>query len=71
MLKALPTFKEAANHFVAVGIVRGEERDLLAELRERVAADRSRGQCGFSASWKVYLLKSAASLMASDWLIEL
>ena len=27
--------------------------------------------CGFSASWKVQRLQSAASLMASDWLMLL
>ena len=36
--EGLAGLEEAANHFLAVGIVGGEKRDLLAELRKDVAA---------------------------------
>ena len=61
---------EAAHHFMAIGIIGDEMGDLLALLQESARATAAAVICGFSASWKVYLLKSLASLMVSDWLIE-
>src|SRR5258708_1219512 len=70
-IEGLANLEEPTDHFMAVSIVRGQERDLLAEFRECVATDCADVRCGFKASWNVKRLKSAASLMASDWLIEL
>jgi hypothetical protein len=38
----LADLEEAAHHLVAVGVVRREERNLLAEFREGIATDRTR-----------------------------
>src|SRR3984885_9790559 len=43
-IEGLADLEEAVNHLVAVGIVRGQERDLLAELWKRVTAYRARRQ---------------------------
>src|SRR6202035_215545 len=37
-VEGLSYFKEAANHFVTVGIIRGKKRDSFAEFGKRVAA---------------------------------
>ena len=41
--EGLADLEETADHFIPVGIVRGQERDLLAEFREGVTAHGARG----------------------------
>ncbi len=42
--KSLAGFLEAAHHLVAISIIGSQERDLLAEFREGIAADRASGE---------------------------